>query len=425
MAEIKPLKAWRYNPGLATKIDELTSPLFDVISTSQRKKLYENPLNSIHLAVPDGDIPEDEALKTLNNWKENNILIQDTIPSIYIYYQYFSLANSSKQYCRKGFICNIKAHFWEEKQVLRHENTMPLSVNDRLKLLEKTLLNSSATHGLYSDPNFELEIFMDEAIKNPIYETEDYQGVKDVMAIISDEKIIKKFVNKINDLQIILADGHHRYESSLEFRKEKMQEDVNYTGEEAYNYHMMYLTNMRNNDISILPTHRLITGIENFDKKNILNKISEYFNIKQIDNAYETADIISGKKWTFGLIFDDATYQIKLKNDVWNLISWHFPEIIKELDLTVLHYFIVEKILEIPGKIQRESKILNFSRSLPECLNKVTNNEAQMAFITQSVSIEQVESVCQSGFTMPQKSTYFYPKIICGFLFGSIKEDEF
>jgi len=101
MAEIRPLKAWRYHPSLTSKIDELTSPLFDVISSSQRKKLYENPLNSIHLAVPDGDIPEDEALKTLNHWKENNILIQDHIPSIYIYYQYFSLANSSKQYCRK------------------------------------------------------------------------------------------------------------------------------------------------------------------------------------------------------------------------------------------------------------------------------------------------------------------------------------
>ena len=424
MAEIRPLKAWRYNNTLSSSIEELTSPLFDVISAAQRKKLYENALNSIHLSVPNGDDPANNALQTLNEWKGKKIILHDPKPSIYIYYQYFTLPNSPKEYCRKGFITNIKAHFWEENQVLRHENTIPLAVNDRLELLRKTKLNSSATHGLYADDDFELEPYMDLVMQNPIYETEDYQGVRDVMAIIDDENIIDIFIAKIKNLQIILADGHHRYESSLEYRKEQMNINAAHNGNEEYNFHLMYLTNMRNNDISILPTHRLISEIDNFDKEIFLKKLSTYFSIKPIDNPFEAAEIICGKKWTFGLLFKNEAYKIKLKPEVWPSLSWHFPEAIKTLDLTVLHYFAIEKALGINGKLQRASKNLGFSRSLPDCVEKINNGSAQLAFITQSVSIEEVESVCHSGFTMPQKSTYFFPKIICGFLFASVNKDE-
>jgi len=425
MADIRPFRAWRYNTDLSLNIDDLTSPLFDVVSEKQRKALYQNPMNSIHLSVPQGEDAAHRAALLLNNWKSNGIVMQDHLPGIYVYYQYFKMAGSPKEYCRKGFICHIRTYDWEERIILRHENTIPKAVNDRIDLLKKTELHSSPTHGLYTDTSFELEHYMDEAITNPIYETEDYQGVKDVLAVIQDAHVIRKFTDVIHTKKIILADGHHRYESSLIYKHQQKESNPDSTGEEGYNFHLMYLTNTEAGDLRILPTHRLISNLAHFNEDQIIRKLHHDFNIKEVEDSDTINEIITGKQWAFGIIFKDKAYKVRLKPEAISTMTWNFPEEVKTLDLTVMHYFIIEKILGIAGKEQRKSDAIQFERSFSECLNKVMKSEAQMAIITNEVSIEEVKRVCDSGYTMPQKSTYFYPKVICGFLFSSIKEEEF
>lgn len=425
MAEILPFRAWRYNRELSRNIDELTSPLFDVVSERQRKALYQNPYNSIHLSVPVQPDPAAHAAALLEQWKLDGSIVQDELPGIYVYYQYFKLANTPKAYCRKGFICHIRTYDWSENVILRHENTIPKAVNDRIELLEKTELQVSATHGLYTDPDFELEKLMDEVITIPVYETEDYQGVRDVLAVIHDEKAIRKFMDVIRDKNIILADGHHRYEGSLIYKHKMLKEHPDATGNEGFNYHLMYLTNTEADDLRILPTHRLITGIASFNEEAILQKLEADFTIKPVEDSDTLNEIIAGKPWAFGLLFKDNAYKIRLKPESLNKITWPFPEEIKKLDLTIMHYFIIEKALGIPGKDQRQSENIMFDRSFSDCLKKVIKEEAQMAIITNEVSIDDVKKVCYSGYTMPQKSTYFYPKVICGFLFSSVKEEEF
>ena len=425
MAEIRPLRAWRYNNELSAQMDELTSPLFDVVSAKQREKLYQNQYNSIHLSVPKGENGIDGAKFLLQKWKDEGVIQQDPVYGIYVYYQYFSLAGSTKQYCRKGFICNIRAYDWDEKVILRHENTIPKAVNDRIDLLEKTQLNVSPTHGLYTDPSFELEKYMDESMKYPLYETEDYQGVRDVLSVIHDAYVIKRFVEALQNKQVILADGHHRYEGSLLYRKKMMGTNPQYSGKEGYNYHMMYLTNTEADDLRILPTHRVIKDLPHFNEQEILRKFEEDFIIKPVEDAYNINEIILGKQWAFGLLFKDSAYKVRLKPEKINTLRWDFPDKIKRLDLTVMHYFIIEKVLGIAGKNQRTSENIDFDRSFSDCLARVIQNEAQMAIITNDISMEDVKEVCYSGYTMPQKSTYFYPKVICGFLFSSIKDEEF
>lgn len=425
MAEIKPFRAWRYNHELSGSIDVLTSPLFDVVSDKQRKALYKHPHNSIYLSVPQPPDAAHKAHLLLEEWKKNGVIIQDKLPAIYVYYQYFKLAGSNKEFCRKGFIANIRAHDWSENIVLRHENTIPSAVNDRIELLEKTELNVSPTHGLYTDENHILERYMDEAILQPLYESEDYQGVKDVLAVIHDAAIIEKFIQLVKDKKIILADGHHRYEGSLAYRENMTKSNPTHTGEEGYNFHLMYFTNTESDDIRILPTHRLIKGIENFNEQDIIKKLDQHFIIKPIDDAHTANEIIVGKQWAYALLFKENAYKVRLKPEAIAAMSWPFPEVVKKLDLTIMHYFIIEKILGILGKEQRQSDKIFFDRSFGDCLTKVISEEAQMAIITNEVSIEEVKSVCASGYTMPQKSTYFYPKVICGFVFSSIKEEEF
>ncbi len=425
MAEIRPLRAWRYNKELIKSLEEITSPLFDVVSQKQRDKLYQNPYNSIHLSVPKGENAPDQARLTLENWKLNKIIAQDPLPGIYVYYQYFTLAGSHKEYCRKGFICNIRAYHWDESVVLRHENTIPGAVNDRIDILEHTQLNVSPTHGLYTDPSFELEQYMDESMLNPLYESEDYQGVRDVLSVIHDVEVIKRFITVVADKPIILADGHHRYEGSMIYRQKMMANNPNHTGNEGYNFHLMFLTNTEADDLRILPTHRLIKNLENFSPEEIVKKFEPYFIIKPVEDAYNINEIILGKQWAFGILFKDFAIKIRLKPEMIDEISWKFPDEVKRLDLTVMHYFVIEKVLGIPGKDQRASTHLEFDRSFTDCLAKVITNEAQMAIITNDITMDEVKQVCYSGYTMPQKSTYFYPKVICGFLFSSIKDDEF
>ncbi len=425
MAEIKPLRAWRYNTKLGRNIDSLTSPLFDVVSEKQRKALYKNPFNSIHLSVPLEPDAADRGASTLQQWKENGTLVQDALPGIYVYYQYFKFAGSSKEFCRKGIICNIRAYDWDENVILRHENTIPKAVNDREMLLEKTLLHASPTHGLYTDPTFELEKFMDDAIVNPIYETEDYQGVRDVLAIIQDASIINSIIRNLERKEIILADGHHRYEGSLILKHKMMKENTNDTGQEGYHFHMMFLSNTESDDLRILPTHRVVKNLPDFSEEKILRKLAPFFSIKPVEDPESIYDIILGKPWTFGLLFGENAYKVRLQPQAFFDFQWPFPDEIKKLDLTIMHYFIIEKALGIVGKDQRQSENIDFDRSFSDCLARVVRKEAQMAIITQEVSIEDVKKVCASGHTMPQKSTYFYPKVIGGFLFGSIKEDEF
>jgi len=425
MAEIKPIKAWRYNADLSQNIDDLTSPLFDVVSKKQREALYQNSFNSIHLSVPLEPNAAQRAEQLLDQWKKDGTLEQDKLPGIYVYYQYFKLAGLSKEFCRKGFVCNIRAYDWKENVILRHENTIPKSVNDRIALLEKTELNVSPTHGLYTDDRFELEAYMDEAITNPIYEVEDYQGVRDVLAVIQDGNVIQRFVDVIEKKKIILADGHHRYEGSLIHKHNQQALNKNHTGEEGYNFHLMYLTNTEAGDLRILPTHRLIKGLGHFDEQRMVKQLENDFIVKPIEDAHTLNEVIQGKQWAFGIIFKDAAYKVRLKPEALAKMTWHFPEEVKTLDLTVMHYFIIEKIIGIPGKEQRQSENIDFDRSFSDCLTKVFKDEAQLAIITNEVTIEEIKKVCASGYTMPQKSTYFYPKVICGFLFSSIKEDEF
>lgn len=425
MPEIRPLRAWRYNRNLSTAIDDLTSPLFDVVSEKQRKALYQNAYNSIHLSVPQGADAANHAHALLDQWKATGVLEQDKLPAIYVYYQYFTLYGSAKELCRKGFVCNIRVHAWEDDVILRHENTIPKSVNDRIELLKKTELNVSPTHGLYTDASFELEKYMDEAIQSPIYEAEDYQGVRDVLAVIHDAGIIEKFIKVLSDKQVILADGHHRYEGSLIHMEQQRKANPNHTGKEGYNFHLMYLTNTEAGDLRILPTHRLIKDLPDFDEEQIMKKLEQDFTIKPVEDADTLNEIIAGKPWAFGLMFNDNAYKLRLKPEALATMTWNFPDVVKKLDLTVMHYFIIEKALGIPGKDQRKSENIFFDRSFSDCLKRVLQREAQLAIITNEVSIDDVKNVCHSGATMPQKSTYFYPKVICGFLFASIKEDEF
>jgi uncharacterized protein (DUF1015 family) len=424
MAEILPIKAWRYHPRLTDQIEQLTSPLFDVVSVKQKEALYRNDLNSIHLSVPKGDDPGKEAKQTLEKWKKEGVIVQDIIPGIYVYYQYFSLPGEEEDYCRKGFICHIKAYEWEEKMILRHENTIAQAVDDRMDILKETAFQSSPTHGLYDDTDFILEKYMDEAISAPLYDIEDYQGVREVLGVIHDAKIIKEFLHTLKEKKIVLADGHHRYEGALAY---KNWYNTSITAKKewgGYQYHMMYLSNSCQKGLKILPTHRLFFNTQ-LNEENIMGKLNTYFDVKVVVDPQEIGDLNLNKPWSFGLIFKDAAYKISLKPEKFKEREDNTPEMVKQLDLEVLHYFFMEKVLGISRDLQRFSSSIAYERNLSRCHVQVRSGEADFAVVTKGVSMKEVREIAQNGFMMPQKSTFFYPKAVAGLLFSSIAEEDF
>ncbi|MCR9015446.1 DUF1015 domain-containing protein [Aquiflexum gelatinilyticum] len=424
MAEILPIKAWRYHDSLKDRMEDMISPLFDVVSQKQRQALYENPFNSIHLSVPLGENPALSAKAILENWKNEAVITQDQMPGIYVYYQYFKLPGEEKEFCKKGFIAQIKAYDWHEGVVLRHENTIPKSVNDRVEMLKSTKFQPSPTHGLYEDPMHILEPFMDEAIQDPIYDLEDYQGVREVLAVIHDLPTIRIFLEQIASKSIILADGHHRYEAAIKYRNDMTASNPEHRGDEAYNYHLMYFTNAHSKDLRILPTHRLFTGIS-LDENDILSKAEDWFNIRKVYDSDEISELILHKQWAFGLVFKDSAYKIRLKPEKFEEFELAIPDVVKSVDLMVLHYFFIEKVMGIKMEEQRFSEKLEYERNLRRCVGRVGEGSADFAVITKEVSMSQVLEVCKSGFMMPQKTTYFYPKTVSGLLFASVDEQEF
>jgi uncharacterized protein (DUF1015 family) len=423
MAEILPLKAWRYNEKLSQNLEDLTAPLFDVVSAKQREVLYANPLNSIHLSVPQGENPIDNAQKILQKWKSEGILVQDSIPGIYVYYQYFRLPGDHEERCRKGFIAQIKAYDWEENQILRHESTIVSAVNDRIDLLRATAIQASPTHGLYEDESTELEFHMDAAIASPLYELEDYQGVREVLGVIHDAKVIARFLAVLANKKVILADGHHRLEGAIEYKKLQQNAflDAKWKGSD---YHLMYLTNVHGNHLKILPTHRLFYGLD-ISEAELLDRIGLWFDIRPFGDADELVNYTFQRKWSFGLILSEEAYVIKFKPDRFEEVRPDLPESLRNLDLVILHHILFEKILGLNGEQQRNSDQLAFERIFSRCVREVRYGKASFAIITREIELDQVLEVCKSGAVMPQKSTYFYPKALGGMLFGSIKQEEF
>ncbi len=423
MAEILPFKAWRYNENLAKRLENYTAPLFDVVSERQRQVLYENPLNSIHLSVPRGQNPAESASRILAKWKSDGILVQDPLPGIYVYYQFFRLAGEAEERCRKGFIAYIRAYDWMEKEILRHENTIVAAVNDRIDLLRATEMQASPTHSLYSDESDELEYHMDAAMASPLCELEDYQGVREVLAVIQDASVIARFLKVLKEQKVILADGHHRLEGAIEYRKQQRNSFPEAIWKGA-DYHMMYFTNVHGNHLKILPTHRLFYEM-GISEEALLDRIREWFDVRPFEDAEELVTYTFQRKWSFGLILSEEAYVIKFKPERFAEVRPDLPDTLRALDLVILHDVLFERVLGISPDQQRNSKQLAFERNFSRCLREVKSGAASFAVVTREIDLGQVLAVCQSGALMPQKSTYFYPKALGGLLFGSIKQDEF
>ena len=420
MALVKPFAAIRYNKEKAGEIETLVCPPYDIVSLDEREKLIEkNEYNMISLELPMGEDPYKEANDVFKLWQEKGIMKKDMEEGIYIYEEeFFENVTKGEKKILRGFIAKVRVEDFKNGVILPHEETLSKAKEDRFNLLKATNCNFSSVYSLYEDE----EKVTDKKLNNiasstkPRYEFSDGL-VTHRLWVINDELTIESICDDFADRKLYIADGHHRYETAINYRNYCRENNI-YAPEA--DFVMMMLVNMSHEGLVVHPTHRLIKGLENFDSEKLIENSKAYLEIEEkadLSNLEEELKI----KYEAGLasfVFynggENYTLLTLKDRNVMDSILPEKSEASRNLDVTILHNLILERLLGIDKENMAKGKNLSYTRCTEEAIKSVKDGESNAAFILNPTRVKEIGSVAAAGEKMPQKSTYFYPKIITG-----------
>jgi uncharacterized protein (DUF1015 family) len=417
MAVIKPFKAIHYN---LSDLSEVVAPPYDVIGKDLQEELYSRNLNNIiRLDLNRESNPYPAAASEMRRMLNEKVLVQDSEAAIYPYLQTFKTQDGTFV-TRRGFVSWIKLEPFEAGVVLPHEHTLSGPKVDRLNLMMATKASFSQIFSLYGDPKKILEKEYDKLENSKPYLLADYDGMKNAVYRITHPSTVKTFQDVMSNLPVYIADGHHRYETALEYQKLMHQNDPRRDGEKAYDYIMMYFTNTFDSGLVVYPTHRIIHGLVNFDSGRLMDAVKKYFELTPKSDVDKLAgSLISAGAYSFGMILPQKKYFLmKLKKgaDVLSVVEENVPPPVKRLDVTLLHDFVLRQTLGISKEAQEKKLNINYTIDRDEVDSAIQSARGQIGFLLNSTKVEQVQEVADAGAVMPQKSTYFYPKLLSGML---------
>ncbi|HML95064.1 MAG TPA: DUF1015 domain-containing protein [Thermodesulfobacteriota bacterium] len=405
MPTVRGFKGIRYNPEKIGDFSKVLAPPYDVISQAEQKELLAlDPHNVVRLVLPKGDtdLKYERAAKTFRDWFLGDVLIQDEEPSIYPYHQEFEIGG--KKYTRKGFIAKVKLEDFSTKKILPHELTFPKHKQDRLKLNTACKANMSPVFSVYSDPEGDTEKAIEEKLGTPIFDVTTADGVRNILWKISDKGVISRVAGRLEDTSFLIADGHHRYETALDYRR--IQRESNPTEEEKpYDYVMMFLARGEGEGLIINPTHRLAKNMGRYTAESFLAKLGEYFNVKEMEFGEAVSDIGHEE---FTVITGDRkkAYRVSVKD--------RSGEGYSRLGVMLLHKIVFKDILN-----EEESGVF-YTKFLEEAVKLTGSGEYPLGFILPELKAGDIFDVVRDGERMPHKTTYFYPKILSGLTFNPL-----
>lgn len=436
MAHIEPFRAIRYDPTKVPLSSVATQP-YDKISPEMQELYYlASPYNLVRIILgkrQSNDNPNDNAYTRaatfLRDWRGQGVLRQDAKPSIYRYVQRFASPTSGRsdtlQFERQGFIALGKVEDYSAGVVFRHEQTLAKPKADRLDLLRATSAHFGQIFMLYSDPAGEIEQML-AASEPPEMELQDEYGVFHQVWRIPDPGIIDSVREKMKQKKLIIADGHHRYETALTYRNERRFETQSTTkdtkdheGMPSYEFAMMTFVNMDSSGLLILPTHRVVHGLGDFSAENFRSGASKFFSVEEADPALTPARALSmlkeaGQTGTaiLAVVRDRAFLLSRPANPEQILQNVSIRQ--RGLDIVQLHKCLLENVLGISEEAIREQKNISYIRDAAEALKLVRSGEANVAFLMNPVRIQQMRDIAFASEVLPQKSTDFYPKLLSG-----------
>lgn len=404
MANIFPFQPYRYTAAAGALQDLATQP-YDKISPDMRQRyLAASPYNLVRIILGERQAADSEshnvytrAARYLDDWMARGILARDSEPALYAYFQEFTMPDSGERLVRKGFIGLGAVEEYSAGVVYRHEQTLSGPKKDRLELLRHTRAHFGQLFMLYADPTGEIDGLLDEAAQTPpLGAVRDEYGAGHTFWKIADSGRIARIRQLMADRKLLIADGHHRYETALAFQRENPA----LLGADRV---MMTFVNMHSPGLKILATHRLVSGVEGFDAGEFIRQVAAGFEVAQIPGveALQRAWAESPGGTIIGVAMGSRLYLVEARDAA------------GQLDVRVLHDRLL-RLLGIGEEAVREEKNLRYVRGLDAALEAARGGAAQVAFLLKPVSVEEVARISFAGGVMPQKSTDFYPKLLSG-----------
>ncbi|AOS82727.1 hypothetical protein BIU88_00260 [Chlorobaculum limnaeum] len=426
MPEIAPFKGIIYGPDLAGDAARLICPPYDAIPPAMQQELYESSdFNAVRLELPAEPDPYAASSTRLREWLASGVLVQDGEPALYPCFQSFE-DEQGVTHTRKGLFVALRLYDFAEEQVLPHERTLSGPKADRLKMFRETGANISSIFGLYADPSRQVDEAISEfaAQHEPLIDA-TFQGVRNRLWRVTDPALVAAAQSVLAGLKVYIADGHHRYETGLAYRNERAAANPAHTGREPYNYIMTYLANIYDEGLLILPIHRLVHGIELFEPESFIKRLDRWFTVWALPGRSALEEFLEtgGSAMVFGIVLPDLVLGISLDPKPSEALSSPVPEALQSLDVVVLHDLVLGQILGISAEAMASQSNLVYVSKMGDVFDAVASGKAQVGMVLRPVRVEQVISVSVSGEAMPQKSTWFYPKVMTGMVFHSLEKE--
>jgi uncharacterized protein (DUF1015 family) len=431
MAEIQAFRAFRYDLGRVGNLSNVIAPPYDVIDPGLQDVLYErSPYNVVRLILNKETVEDSEAnnrytrsAQVLRDWQRDGVLVQDSARAFYVYHQEFQI--EGKSYIRRGFMARVRLERLGEGRIYAHEATLSGPKEDRLKLFRATAMNLSQIFGLYPDEAGAVQAQLDAAVGRSLpLQATDHLGVVHRLWPITDQRVISTVTGLMGSKPIFIADGHHRYETGLRYLEEKRKAGEVTGPESAANFILMMLVSMNDPGLVILPTHRLISGLGDLTAQQLGGLLARDFDIEFVGegakgarDAWELIEASSDKTALgLGTVVDGR----------WLIARFHSPALMAELApkqskawrglaVSILHKVLLEKLLAGTATQCRYVHLLS------EVLDAIQARQCQLAALVPPATMHDVEQIAGNLEKMPPKSTYFYPKLLSGLVFHSLK----
>lgn len=408
MAFIKPFNGIRYNLEKAV-LKQVIAPPYDIISDKMRESLeIKSPYNIVRLLLPQGEDKYKNAKKILDSWLAEGVLIKDNKPCFYLYEQEYEV--DGKKLSRTGIVGLVKLEELGKENILPHERTLSSPIEDRFRLIKEVKANLSQVFSLYLDQEKKMDRLFNYIKKNiPAASAVDDKGIKNSIWLITDDKDMHTLIEFMKDRKLYIADGHHRYVTALSYRNmRRANEGVSGNELKDYDFIMMMMVNFYDDGLKVFPTHRVITIPDMFDRTKFIKCISKNFDI--VENVEDIGLFVSDTTVIKFVIYIDGKYHGLILKDE-SLERLH--PIYRKVNTFVLHELILKNCLFFDEDELSKSDRISYYHTIDE-VNKLVEQGKSIAFIVSPVDLEIIREIAENNLYMPQKSTYFYPKLSSG-----------
>jgi uncharacterized protein (DUF1015 family) len=419
MAQIEPLRALHYNLEKTGGLQDVVAPPYDVIDAPHRSELEgRSPYNVVRIDLPLGHDPYEAAAKELQTWRDQGVIVQDEEPALWALEQDYTGPDGQRR-TRRGFLARVRVQEYGPGRIRPHERTHPGPKEDRLRLTRATRANLSPIFSLFSDPDERAWTALAKATESaPWGEATDEDGTDDRLWRITDPGVIAAVQRAVENAELLIADGHHRYETARTYAEE-------IGGEGPHRYVLMDLVALQDPGLTVFPTHRLIKDTTPEQQEALAETIRRHFEIEELVDLDQLAPAADAEQLRIGYL--DSHFQrpfmLTLKDQ--NAVDQALPgksDAYRHLDTAVLEALILKGALQLTDEDIDHLNQLGYARDANEAVELVQRGDYDATFLMAPIPIERVQAIAAAGESMPPKSTYFFPKVPTGLLFNPLSE---